>query len=95
MNTVRRLLPGLGLAAAAAAIAWPISTLAPVISPLLVAIILGVILGNVAPNLPAPLKPGLDFAAKPLLRLGIVALGAQVVFGDILDLGWPVLVLAA
>ena len=95
MNTVRRLLPGLGLAAAAAAIAWPISTLAPVISPLLVAIILGVILGNVAPNLPDSLKPGLDFAAKPLLRLGIVALGAQVVFGDILDLGWPVLVLAA
>lgn len=95
MHRITPLLPGLGLAALAAAIAWPLSMLAPVISPLLVAIILGIALGNAAPNLPAALKPGLDFAAKPLLRLGIVALGAQVVFGDILDLGWPVIVLAA
>ncbi len=63
--------------------------------PLLVAIVLGIVLGNAVPTLPARFRPGLDFAAKPLLRLGIVALGAQVVLGDILDLGWPVLVLAA
>lgn len=95
MHRVLPLLPGLGLAALAAAIAWPLSALAPVVSPLLVAIILGIVLGNAVPNLPAAFRPGLDFAAKPLLRLGIVALGAQVVLGDILDLGWPVLVLAA
>ena len=95
MHRVLPLLPGLGLAALAAAIAWPISALAPVVSPLLVAIILGIVLGNAVPNLPAAFRPGLDFAAKPLLRLGIVALGAQVVLGDILELGWPVLVLAA
>lgn len=95
MNRIVRLLPGLGVAAAATAIAWPVSTVAPILSPLLIAIILGIIVGNVLPELPQIFRPGLDFAAKPLLRLGIVALGAQVVLGDILDLGWLVLVLAA
>ena len=95
MHRIVPLLPGLGLAALAAAIAWPVSALVPVVSPLLVAIVLGIVLGTAVPTLPARFRPGLDFAAKPLLRLGIVALGAQVVLGDILDLGWPVLVLAA
>ena len=95
MNRIVRLFPGLGVAAAATAIAWPISMLAPVLSPLLIAIVLGIIVGNAFPELPQIFRPGLDFAAKPLLRLGIVALGAQVVLGDILDLGWLVLVLAA
>jgi uncharacterized integral membrane protein (TIGR00698 family) len=95
MNRFVSLLPGLAVAAVAVVIAWPVSMLLPVLSPLLVAIILGILLGNLAPNLPETLMPGLNFAAKPLLRLGIVALGAQVVLGDILDLGWLVLVLAA
>ena len=95
MNRILSLLPGLGIAAAATAVAWPISLLAPVLSPLLIAIVLGIVVGNVLPQLPQIVRPGLDFAAKPLLRLGIVALGAQVVLGDILELGWLVLVLAA
>lgn len=95
MNRITALLPGLAVAAAATAVAWPISLLLPVLSPLLVAIVLGILLGNLVPNLPEVFSPGLNFAAKPLLRLGIVALGAQVVLGDILDLGWLVLVLAA
>ena len=95
MNRIVTLLPGLAVAAVATAVAWPISMLAPVLSPLLVAIVLGILLGNLVPNLPEAFMPGLNFAAKPLLRLGIVALGAQVVLGDILDLGWLVLVLAA
>lgn len=95
MNRFVSLLPGLGVAAVATAIAWPISMVAPILSPLLVAIVLGIVVGNVLPELPQTFQPGLAFAAKPLLRLGIVALGAQVVLGDILDLGWLVLVLAA
>ncbi|MGC2939395.1 MULTISPECIES: YeiH family protein [unclassified Brevibacterium] len=95
MNRFTSLLPGLAVAAVATAVAWPISMLLPVLSPLLVAIVLGILLGNLVPDLPEALMPGLNFAAKPLLRLGIVALGAQVVLGDILDLGWLVLVLAA
>ena len=95
MNRFVSLLPGLAVAAVATAVAWPISMLAPVLSPLLVAIVLGILLGNLAPNLSEAFMPGLNFAAKPLLRLGIVALGAQVVLGDILELGWLVLVLAS
>lgn len=95
MNRFTSLLPGLAVAAVATAVAWPISMLLPMLSPLLVAIVLGILLGNLVPNLPETFMPGLNFAAKPLLRLGIVALGAQVVLGDILDLGWLVLVLAA
>lgn len=95
MTRIVSLLPGLAVAAAATAVAWPISMLQPVLSPLLVAIVLGILVGNLVPELPETFSPGLNFAAKPLLRLGIVALGAQVVLGDILDLGWLVLVLAA
>ncbi|MGO1290709.1 YeiH family protein [Brevibacterium linens] len=95
MNRFVSLLPGLAVAAVATAVAWPISMLAPVLSPLLVAIVLGILLGNLVPNLSEAFMPGLNFAAKPLLRLGIVALGAQVVLGDILELGWLVLVLAS
>lgn len=95
MKRILSLLPGLGVAAAATAIAWPISLTAPVLSPLLIAIILGIVVGNAFPQLPQVVRPGLDFAAKPLLRLGIIALGAQVILGDILQLGWLVLVLAA
>ncbi|WP_113903906.1 MULTISPECIES: YeiH family protein [Brevibacterium] len=95
MERVSRLLPGLGLAAAAAAIAWPVSLIVPALSPLLVAIVLGIVMGNAVPELPRRFQPGLAVAAKPLLRIGIVALGAQVVLGQILDLGWLVLVLAA
>ena len=95
MNRFVSLLPGLAVAAVAMAVAWPISMLAPVLSPLLVAIVLGILLGNLVPNLSEAFMPGLNFAAKPLLRLGIVALGAQVVLGDILELGWLVLVLAS
>ncbi|MDN5908533.1 MAG: putative sulfate exporter family transporter, partial [Brevibacterium sp.] len=95
MKNIVSLLPGLGVAATATAVAWPVSMAAPVLSPLLVAIVLGIIVGNVLPELPQTFQPGLAFAAKPLLRLGIVALGAQVVLGDILELGWLVLVLAA
>ncbi|WP_210603195.1 YeiH family protein [Brevibacterium oceani] len=95
MHRIISLLPGLAVAAIATAIAWPISMLLPVLSPLLVAIVLGIALGNLVPDLPERFLSGLNFAAKPLLRVGIVALGAQVVLGDILDLGWLVLVLAA
>lgn len=95
MDRIFQLLPGLGIAALAAAVAWPLSMTFPVLSPLLVAIVLGIAMGNALPNLPERFHPGLAFAAKPLLRIGIVALGAQVVLSDILELGWLVLVLAA
>lgn len=80
------LAPGLALAAAAAGLALAATLVVPTLSALLTAIVLGVLVRNLAPLSPR-LEPGLAFAAKPLLRLGIVLLGLQLVLGDILALG--------
>lgn len=80
------LLPGLALCAAAAALALAANLLLPTVSALLIAIVLGVLVRNLVP-LPARLEPGIAFASKKLLRLGVVLLGLQLVLGDILGLG--------
>ncbi len=79
-------LPGLAVTAAAVAAAILIGRFVPTVSVLLIAIVLGVLLRNVAPP-PAIFEPGLTFAAKKLLRLGVVLLGLQLVLGDIFGLG--------
>lgn len=87
---VRMLTPGLALCLAAAAIAMTVHTVAPAVSPLVVAIVAGIALTNLV-RLPESTAPGVTFAAKKLLRLGIVFLGLQLVLGDILALGVPML----
>lgn len=87
----RILAPGLALAAVAVSLAVTSNLLLPTLSALLIAIVLGVVLTNVV-VLPATVQPGLSFAAKRLLRLGIVLLGLQLVLADILGLGWTVIV---
>ncbi|MEU5943353.1 putative sulfate exporter family transporter [Micromonospora sp. NPDC047548] len=78
--------PGVALCAGAAGVALVGGLLLPTVSPLLIAIVLGAALCNVV-RLPAVFSPGLAFAAKRLLRLGIVLLGLQLVLSDILRLG--------
>ncbi|MFW5470422.1 YeiH family protein [Knoellia sp. CPCC 206435] len=78
--------PGLTLAFAAAGAALLAQQALPAVSPLLVAIVLGVALTNLW-TVPQSLAPGLQVAAKRLLRLGIVMLGLQLALGDILALG--------
>lgn len=68
------------------AVALGVTAVLPSLSALLVAIVLGVLLRNTV-RLPAAVEPGLTFAAKKLLRLGVVFLGLQLVLGDILGLG--------
>ncbi|HWU46416.1 MAG TPA: putative sulfate exporter family transporter [Humibacter sp.] len=80
------LLPGLGLCVVAVVVALGTAALLPGMSALLVAIVAGVLLRNTV-RLPAAIEPGLAFAAKRLLRLGVVLLGLQLVLGDILGLG--------
>ncbi|MEO8907081.1 MAG: putative sulfate exporter family transporter [Microbacteriaceae bacterium] len=80
------LMPGLGLSAAAVALAMGIGMFLPTVSALLIAIVLGVIVRNTT-RLPAVFESGITFAAKKLLRVGIVLLGLQLVLGDILGLG--------
>ncbi len=83
---LRELAPGAGLAALGAAAAVGIGALLPTVSALLVAIVLGMLVRNLA-TLPPRVEPGLNFAAKHVLRAGIVLLGLQLVLGDILGLG--------
>jgi len=56
------------------------------ISAVMMAILLGLIIGNTIP-LPTSLKPGLTFAVKKVLRLGIILLGIRLSIFDVFRLG--------
>lgn len=79
------------MCAAAAAVAMSVQALLPGASALVVAIVLGIALTNLV-RLPETLAPGTTFAAKKLLRWGIVLLGLQLSLADIAALGAPMLV---
>lgn len=81
---------GLGLAAVGTATA--VRPWAPALSPLLLAILAGLAWRNLAP-VPERLAPGVAFAAKPVLRAGIVLLGLQLLLSDVLALGPGVIAL--
>lgn len=87
---IAKYIPGVAVCAAAAALAYGISVAFPGVSAMLVAILLGILVTNIAP-LPAVTQPGVTFSAKKLLRIGIVFLGIQLVLGDIISLGAPML----
>jgi uncharacterized integral membrane protein (TIGR00698 family) len=40
------------------------------------------------------MRPGIDFAARPLLRCGVVLLGARITLDQAVALGWPTVLLA-
>lgn len=85
-TTIVKYLPGLAVVGVLAAIAWVASELISWLSPL----VAGVAVGALAVNLVAPpaiLQPGITFAAKRLLRVGIVVLGLRLSLGDLADLG--------
>jgi uncharacterized integral membrane protein (TIGR00698 family) len=86
VSPIAALAPGLALATSATTAVLVLGRFLPIVSPLLIAIVLGAIMFNLTP-LPARMKPGLTFAAKKLLRVGVALLGLQLVFGDILALG--------
>ena len=90
-------LPGLGIAASIAAVAFVVEYLiknntAGVVSPLVIAVVLGALISNLG-LLPDECRVGLGFAARNLLRLGIVLLGLQLSFSQVRELGAPGLVL--
>jgi uncharacterized integral membrane protein (TIGR00698 family) len=58
------------------------------VNPVLVAVVLGLVLGNVV-ALPARTRAGIDLAAKRLLRIGVVLLGARLSLGDVAAIGLP------
>ncbi|MBC7442501.1 MAG: putative sulfate exporter family transporter [Ramlibacter sp.] len=84
-------LPGVLVAAAAAALAGTVHALVPSLPLLTVAVVLGIIAGNVRawrPVLTGVLAPGLSLAATRFMRLGIVLLGLKLSLVDIAGLGW-------
>ena len=87
---VRTLLPGLGVVVVGVAVSYGLNLVAPVVSPLMFAIVLGVVYANVGLYRPG-LRPGVTWATKKLLRLGVVLLGLQLAIPDVLRLGWQTL----
>ncbi|MGB0099282.1 MAG: putative sulfate exporter family transporter, partial [Nocardioides sp.] len=85
--------PGLGLAVVGGAAALGVHALVPVLSPTLVAIVLGIAVAAV--GLPATTRPGLRIASRRVLRVGVALLGLQLLLPEILELGWPMLVVIA
>lgn len=82
-------LPGLGIAAACAAVAYGVSVAVPLLSAMLVAIILGILVRNLG-LIPAVAEPGLAVAGRTVLRAGVVLLGLRLSIPQVLDLGWGV-----
>ncbi|MGB3602524.1 MAG: putative sulfate exporter family transporter [Gordonia sp. (in: high G+C Gram-positive bacteria)] len=86
-SKIKALVPGLLVCGSVALAATGINFLLPAVSPLLLAIVIGAIVANTV-RLPSSVGPGLTFAAKTLLRLGVALLGLQLVLGDVLGLGF-------
>ncbi|MFT2815638.1 YeiH family protein [Leifsonia sp. A12D58] len=84
-------LPGFGVAAVAALLAWGIHLLFPAVPLLTAAVALGIIVAQIPaarPALSGVLAPGLSLASKRLMRIGIVLLGLKLSIFDIAGLGW-------
>lgn len=99
VGRVRRYLPGLTLLAALAAPAMLIQSRITVggrtvVSAVAIAIVVGVLLRNLV-GLPEACKPGVTFAVKRLLRIGIALLGAQLSLGQVLRTGGAAVLVVA
>lgn len=77
--------PGLLVAVTIAAAARELAALAAV-PPLIVALGLGMLFAGVV-NV-EQVTPGVTMATRPILRIGVALLGAQLTFGQLADLGW-------
>jgi len=83
-----RLMPGLGLAAIAVGVGLGVHALVDSISPLVVTVALGAIVANTV-GVAEAVRPGVRFAARRLLRVGVVLLGFQLSLGQLRELGAP------
>ncbi|UFQ15437.1 MULTISPECIES: YeiH family protein [Streptomyces] len=90
-------LPGLALDAAGVAMAWGVHRLVPGVPMLTAAVVLGIVAahlpGSARHFVRGPGKAGLTFAAKRLMRVGIVLLGLKLSLDDVLGLGWSSVVM--
>ncbi|WP_271395055.1 YeiH family protein [Neomicrococcus lactis] len=86
--------PGVIAAAVGVTCAFLVHQLVPAIPAMTWCVIVGMLASNVMALVPANLRfrdlltPGMSFSGKRLMRWGIVFLGFQLVFADIVQLGW-------
>ena len=78
--------PGLAVAGGAVACGFGVNAAVSELSPLTASLVIGVLLGNLG-LLPAVTESGLKFAARHLLRAGIVLLGLQLSLREVAHLG--------
>ncbi len=83
---VLALVPGLALVAVGVAVSFFVHA-AVDFSPLVIGVVLGIIAANTGLIVPA-MRPGIAFASRQLLRLGIVLLGLRLSFDEVRALGW-------
>lgn len=93
-TTAVRVLPGLIVTAVAVYLAVAFSHLFPAVGPLTGAVVLGALLTNSGLHRRV-LQPGTRFAARRLLRFGVVVLGLQLAVPQVLALGAGELALVA
>lgn len=92
-KTIRRTavrVPGVVVCLLGAGVAWLAAQVLTGVSALLIAIVFGALWRNLV-TVPSVLSPGVGFAAKRLLRAGIVLLGLELSLSAVLDLGAGVL----
>ena len=91
-TTVRRLIPGIALAATVTLVAIVIAEIETLIigyallEPLVLALILGVVV-RAFWQPPANMQPGIDFSAKQVLEFAIVLIGFSLALGTLVDAG--------
>ncbi len=90
---IPRLIPGLLMAVGVVAVAIFVASFLNralgfngLVSYILIAIMLGILVSNLVP-LPASATPGIGFAVKKALRLGIILLGIRLSIFDVLKVG--------
>ena len=96
-ETIRRLLPGIAVAAAlAVAAGWIAGGLGEPLArnPVLVAMLFGLLIGNSFTSR-EEFRPGLDFTKRYLLRLAVVLVGFRITVRLVADLGLLPLAVAA
>lgn len=87
LNTVmKKLFPGISISALIAIFSLLINAVFPQVSAVLIAVLIGLLINN-SISLPAKLEPGISYAGKKLLKLGIILLGIRLSFFEILRLG--------
>ena len=93
---ILRVLPGIALAAALAALSYEAAGLPhlKIMGPLTLALVLGIALRMMI-GLPAWARAGIAFSGRTLLRLGIVLLGARLNFALLARVGLKVIALDA